>query len=179
MTEGGGPGTDRTKEILEPSFVEGLEDLPLDEVRRRRDRALAEREFHSYLRRLVQVREDILRAERARRSAGGQPEPLVERLTQVMSGGPRGSSRGEALRLSLSEDDLAEAQGRADALFGEAATKPPEELADEELDHVLATIDAEEHQVSAERTAIIRVLDRLQEELRRRYREDPSEILRR
>src|SRR5438093_1270733 len=81
--------------FLHPSFVEHLDGSSLAEVRRRRDEALAEREFQSYLRRLVQVRQDILRSERERRAAGGVSAPLVERLTSVLSTGPTGTGRGE------------------------------------------------------------------------------------
>src|SRR5204863_3814746 len=48
-------GSPRTTRVLDPSFVEHLDESSLAEVRRRRDEALAEREFQSYLRRLVQV----------------------------------------------------------------------------------------------------------------------------
>src|SRR5438477_616936 len=79
------------------------------EVRRRRDEAFAEREFHSYLRRLIQVRQDIVRAERERRSEGRAPDPLIDRITSVLSEGPpRGPARGEALSLGPSPEDIAE-----------------------------------------------------------------------
>ena len=64
-------GSPRTTRVLDPSFVEHLDESSLAEVRRRRDEALAEREFQSYLRRLIQVRQDILRSERERRTTGG------------------------------------------------------------------------------------------------------------
>ena len=74
----------RTSRVLDPAFVERLEEQPLDELRRRRDEALAEREYESYLRRLVQVRHDILRVEQARRAAGEEPVPVMERLASVL-----------------------------------------------------------------------------------------------
>src|SRR3989475_6381872 len=109
-------GPSRTERVLDPDFVEGLDTLPLEEVRRRRDEALAEREFQSYLRRLVQVRQDMVRAERERRADGREPGPLVERLTSVLAEGPpRGRVRGEALSLGPSPEDMAEADRQADA----------------------------------------------------------------
>src|SRR5919198_1468465 len=104
----------RTAEVLAASFTEHLEVLSVSELRHRRDLALAEREFQSYLRRLLQVRQDILVAERDRRAAGEGPQPLVERLTSVLSLGPRSPGRGEALRETLTEEDMAEAERRAD-----------------------------------------------------------------
>src|SRR6266508_374836 len=101
----------RTAAVLDPGFLGGLEGLSTEEVRRRRDQAFAEREFQSYLRRLVQVRQDILTAERGRRLSGGQSQTAVERVTEALSGGPRPKqSRGEALRTGLTAEDIEEAE---------------------------------------------------------------------
>jgi hypothetical protein len=171
-------GDSRTERVLHPEFVRDLEALPLEEVRRRRDEAFAEREFQSYLRRLVQVRLDILSAEAERRRTGTPPQPLVDRLTAVMGEGPLGGrpSRGEALRDALSEDDLAEAERQADQWAGGAALARPETLEDRELEEALKRLRKGERAVSARRAAVLRVHDRLQEEVKRRYREDPSGI---
>ncbi len=163
--------------VVDPSFLEGLEDLTIGELRRRRNEALAEREFQSYLRRLVQVRQDILMAERERRHTGGGPQTLVERLTAVLSEGPQARGRGEALRVELPDDDIAEAERRADEILGGAALANPERLADDHLDEVLGALAAHENVVSMQRAAVIRVHDRFQEELKRRYRDDPSQAL--
>ncbi len=165
----------RSAEVLDPAFVEGIPELPLDELRRRRDEALAEREFVSYLRRLLQVREDVLKTERARREQGGVQESLMDRLTRVLAAGPRARGRGEALRIVLSPEDLAEAERRADEVVGGWSPRP-ESLDDEQLEHALAGLEREERAVSEVRTAIFRVHDQLQEELKRRYQENPSQI---
>jgi hypothetical protein len=178
-TEASLPGEEsRTAGVLHPSFVEGIEKLSIEEVRKRRDRALAEREFQSYLRRLIQVRHDILAAERTRRSEGGEPKPLVERLAGVLSEGPQGRGRGEALRVALPEADLAEAERQAEEILGSGTHEIPETLTDEELEELLRRLEEHERSVSANRLAVLRVHDRLQEELKRRYREDPSRALR-
>ena len=65
--------SERTIAVLDPAFVQGIKEMATDEVRRRRDESFAEREFQSYLRRQVQVRQDILVAERSRREAGREP----------------------------------------------------------------------------------------------------------
>jgi hypothetical protein len=167
----------RTARVLEPDFVLGIEELTLEELRRRRDEAGAERDFLSYLRRLVQVRQDLLAAERTRRSTGGEPAPLVDRLTAVLSEGSRAAHpRGEALRMTLSQDDLAEAQQRADELLGATSFERPEDLTDQVLERALQTLDRQERAISADRSAVFRVHDLLQDEVKRRYREDPSII---
>lgn len=167
----------RGERVLEPSFVERLEDLPLDEVRRRRDDALAEREYLSYLRRLIQVRQDIAQAERERRTAGGGPQPLMDRLKSVLSeGSSRGPTRGEALPLGPTPEDMEEAQRRADSASGGAFLADPQSLDDAALDRALQSLSDLEREVSASRLQILKVHDRLQDELKRRYREDPSQI---
>src|SRR5438046_4869607 len=120
----------RTERVLAPEFVQDLGSLSVDEVRRRRDEALAEREFQSYLRRLVQVRQDILRSERERRAAGGVSAPLVERLTSVLSTGPTGTGRGEALRVTLTDQDIVEAERRVDGFLEDVDLFHPEGLDD-------------------------------------------------
>jgi hypothetical protein len=167
----------RTAAVLDPTFVDGLERLSTDEVRGRRDQAFAEREFQSYLRRLVQVRQDILTAERERRRAGQGSQSAVERVTAALSGGPKPTqSRGEALRTGLTPEDMEEAERQADAVLDQDAANSPEELGEEDLERSLAVLSEGERSVSADRLAVMRVHDRLQEELKRRYREDPSQI---
>jgi hypothetical protein len=46
----------------------------------------------------------------------------------------------------------------------------------DELDQVVQALDHEERTVSASRQAVFRVHDRLQEELKRRFREEPSTV---
>lgn len=167
----------RTAAVLDPAFLDGLDDLPTEEVRRRRDQAFAEREYQSYLRRLVQVRQDILRAEGERRLAGGSSQSAVERVTAALSGGPKPKhSRGEALRTGLTPEDMEDAERQADAVLGQASSNSPEDLSQEELERSLAALTEGELTISADRLAVMRVHDRLQEELKRRYREDPSQI---
>jgi len=167
----------RTAEVLDRSFLEGLEGLPTEEVRRRRDESLAEREFQSYLRRQVQARQDILASERARREAGRESPPLVERLTSALSTGPRSErARGEALRTTLTDSDIEEAEQQLSGLLPGGPQDDPSALDDEELEQSLEELTGAERAVSARRAEVIRVHDRLQEELKRRYREDPSEI---
>lgn len=178
MSEQGTEAKARREQVLDPGFMEGLEALSLEELRGRRDQALAEREFQSYLRRLVQVRFDVLSAERERRRSGAESAPLVDRLKEALSEGPHGVGRGEVPRLGLPQEDIDEAERTAEGLFGASSGGDPALLGDEELERALELLDRHERAVSADRAAVLRVHDRLQEELKRRFREDPSLALR-
>jgi hypothetical protein len=167
----------RTARVLEPSFAEGLEDLSTDEVRSRRDETLAERDYQSYLRRLIQARQDFLQQEQARRLVGGEPRALVDRLIDVLALGPQGGSRGEALRLQIPPADIAAAERQMRSVLGASDLAEPEAMSDAELTKALEALRGAERDVSEVRGAVFRVHDHLQDELKRRYRLDPSEIL--
>jgi len=75
-------GNRRIDHIRRPEFLEGVQDLPLDELRRRRDDCLAEREYLSFLRRLLQGRAEILRAEVERRGGAASEGPFAQERPQ-------------------------------------------------------------------------------------------------
>lgn len=164
----------RIDRIRRPEFVSGLPELPLDELRQRRDECLAEREYLSLLRRLVQGRAEILKAEIERRGSGGDGAPLVERLSEILSGEPQGPSRGEAVRVSVPEEEMLLARRRVERLVADAGISDPGTLDDERLSGAVELLAREEREVSEARGVIMSTLDVLQDELKRRYKDDPS-----
>jgi hypothetical protein len=112
----------------------------------------------------------------AERSARGKPGNFRQPLAEVLSGQSQGASRGEAVRLQLAEDDMATAEAMVNGLLGDLAFARLKELDEDALDRGIETLDREEKWISSDRAAVIRVHDRFQEELKRRYREDPSQI---
>jgi hypothetical protein len=74
-------GQRRIDRVLDPGFTEGVDRLGLPELRARREEA--EETDVSYLRRLLQGRLDILRAELVRRSAGADQD--VAGLPAILS----------------------------------------------------------------------------------------------
>jgi hypothetical protein len=167
----------RIDRIRRPEYVQGLEDLSLDELRLRRDECLAEREYLSLLRRLVQGRAEILKAEIERRGPGGDQVPLVDRLAEILSGEPQGPSRGEAVRVGLPEEEMLLARRRVERLVADAGLSDPGSLDDERLRSAVDLLAREEREVSEARSGVHTVLDALQDELKRRYKEDPSRVL--
>lgn len=169
-------GKRRIDRITRPAFLEGLDTLPLEELRHRRDECLAEREYLSLLRRLVQGRAEILMAEIQARSAGGGTGSLadVERLAAVLSAEGHGPSRGEAVKIGIPEEEMLLARRRVERIVADAGLSDPSQLDDERLAAAVDLLEGEEREVSGARAEVISVLDRLQDELKRRYKDDPS-----
>ena len=178
MSDSGRPANRRIDRILAEGYADGLEGLDLSEVKMRRDECLGEREYLSFLRRLVQGRLDILRAERQRRATGEGDASLVDSLASVLADvGGSGPSRGEALRIHVPEEEMLLARRRVEALVADIRLSDPRSLADDELGEVISRLEGEEREVSGKRSEVLSRLDRLQDELKRRYKEDPAQAL--
>jgi hypothetical protein len=167
------PTNRRIDRIRDPSYLDGIESRSLEDVRARRDECLSEREYLSLLRRLVQGRAEILRAELASRGRDDEV-PLVERLSDILASDQPATSRGEAMRITVPEEEMLLARRRVERLVSDAGISDPTELDDGELREAVEVLVGEERVVSEERGEVLRVLDALQDELKRRYKEDPS-----
>ena len=172
------PANRRIDHIRDAAYVEGLGDLSLDDLRARRDECLAAREYLSLLRRLVQGRAEILQAELESRGSDGDRASLVERLSTILAGDePQAASRGEAVKVGLPEDELLLARRRIERLAADAGISDPTVLDEERLAAAVQLLSDEEHEVSRARLDVIGVLDTLQSELKRRYKDDPTLVL--
>jgi hypothetical protein len=164
----------RIDRVLDPAFHQGLEALTLEELRGRRDDCMAEREYLSLIRRLVQGRLEILRAEQEGRRGGGDVAPVLDRLPEILGTDEGGEARGEAVRVGLPDDELALARRRVERLVADAGVSDPSTLDDVPLAEAVERFSDEERELSASRQAVIEVLDRVLDELKRRYKDDPS-----
>jgi hypothetical protein len=179
MSEISEHGHRRIDRIREAGYAQGLSDMPLEDLRARRDECLAEREYLSLLRRLVQGRAEILRAELESRGSDVDRGPLVDRLPTVLGGDEHeGGSRGEAVHVGLPEEEMLLARRRIERLVADAGISDPESLDDEKLAQAVDTLASEELVVSGDRKSVIEVLDAFQDELKRRYKDDPTLALR-
>ena len=171
-------GNRRIDKVLDPEFVDGLGGLSLDDLRERRKEAEQEETDLSYMRRLLQGRLDILRAELARRS--GEGSDLVDALPQILADEPSGGPRGLGRHMAA-EPSRADAHRRyVEALVADVDLSNPDAHDDASLRRVLETLEAEEQKVSESRRAVQKVMDALTGEVTRRYREgdaDPSDLL--
>ncbi len=166
-TEGGRRRVDR---ILAPGFIEGLDALEMEDLRGRRNLVRAEREYLSFLRRLLQGRIDILRAERDRRTGSGERAPVLDRLTEILAEGTRGPGRGEAPIVPVPDEEISLARRRVERLASDASLSDPQELSDQQLEDVLDRLGHQEREVSEVRARVLAAHDALQGEVKRRYR---------
>jgi hypothetical protein len=167
------PGNRRIDRIREPSYLDGIDGKSLEDVRALRDECMAEREYLSLLRRLVQGRAEILKAELAARGSDDD-RPLVDRLSEILASDEPATSRGEAMHVTLPEEEMLLARRRIERLVADAGISDPTALDDARLQDAIELLGAEEQEVSTQRADVLRALDALQDELKRRYKEDPS-----
>lgn len=164
-------GRRRIDRIMTPGYGQEIGALDLDEVRSRRDECLAEREYLSYLRRLLHGRLEILAAEVKAREDGTEI-PLVDRLATILgSDTPIGPSRGEALRLGLPEEEMNTARRRVERLMASSAFSDPETMDDATLAKAIQALENEEQEVSITRRTVMDLHDLFQEEIKRRYKD--------
>jgi hypothetical protein len=165
--------------LLDPDYVEQLADLDMDEVRARRAACQHREESLSYLRRVVQVRLDLLGTELQRRQDGAAPatvDELLARLPQVLSEHSRAPGLGQApreLQLPEIDDELA---GVVDGIVGPRQLGTLHELDTAQLSGIIDRLEALEHEVSATRRQLHSQIDRLQSEITRRYRSGEASV---
>jgi hypothetical protein len=174
-------GNRRIDRVLAEDFVTDLGALPFADLRERRREAEQEETDLSYLRRVLQGRLDILRAELARRA--GDETDLIQALPRILADepgpGPRGP-RGLG-RHAASEPSRADAHRRhVEALIADVDLSNPQAHDDASLRAVLIRLEDEERRVSVQRRAVQSAMDALTAEITRRYRDgdaDPSDLL--
>lgn len=171
---------ERLDRVLADGFIQGLDDLPTDEVRARRTDAQAEEEAVSYVRRLLQGRLDILRAELIRRTDEGNEDAadLLSQLSGVLSDDATGhrdqlAARATRLRVPEGIDGYTE---RLDAVLDASALEELEGRTVETLQAFIDRLTDHEHELSELRQSLFLRIDALRAELARRYKDGRAVI---
>lgn len=163
----------RIDRVLAPRFLENLDELPVAEVRRKRDECRAEEDVLSYRRRLLQGRIDIAKAERARREGTGEGG-LIEALPSILAdqvSSRRAPTQARRSPVYVPEDPAAEAEESDGALLGRLP-----DLADAELDALVERLAADEREISNQRRQLHERIDVLERQLIAGYRSNPGGI---
>ncbi|MER5781448.1 AmfC protein [Streptomyces mobaraensis] len=159
--------------------VRQLGELRLAELRAVRKEARREEADLSYVRRLLQGRIDILRAELERRAAPGTPSSdrrlLVDRLTEILTDDPS-AHRSSARHVTLGTPHAEEYRRLAEDMLGEVALSDLAARTDAELRAGLARLAAYERHVSERRRQLQRTADDCGAEIARRYREGEAQV---
>ena len=157
---------------MAPGYLEGLESWPLGDLRARRDEATVVETGLSYLRRIVQGRLDILLAEQRRREAGEQESltELVDQLPSILSEHVHAPGLGRLPALMGPGELDSGLEGRLEEAMPENRLANVTQVGTEEVAGAVNNLVELEREISGLRRAVFDVLDRLQEEIVRRYR---------
>ena len=169
------PGNRRIDRVLAEDFLTGLSDLGMSAVRELRAEAEQEEVDLSYLRRMVQGRLDILRAELNRRDGTGSQD-LVQGLAAILADEPRAPARGLGRHTTL-EPSRADSHRRyVEALVADVDLSDVSARSTDELAHALRTLSEEEQELSGKRRQVQRVMDACGAEITRRYRDGEADV---
>ncbi|HET6636629.1 MAG TPA: ABC transporter substrate-binding protein [Streptomyces sp.] len=147
--------------------------LRLDELRALRRAAHQEEADLSYVRRLVQGRIDILRAETARRT--GPDSRLLDLLPQILADVPS-RHRSSARHVTLGTPHGEEYRLLAEEALAEVELSDLSARTDEELGAAMARLARHEERVSRRRHELQRTADDCNAEIARRYREGEAQV---
>lgn len=171
-----GEGMRRIDRVLSEDYLAGITQAPLTDVRALRAEAEQEEADLSYIRRLVQGRIDIVKAELARRS-GGEEGSLVDSLAKVLADQTRSSTpHGLGRHVTVEPTRLDAHQRYVETLVADVDLSDTTARSDEELQRALETLSAEERVVSDKRRQVQGVMDALSAEVTRRYRDGEASV---
>lgn len=159
-------GRRRIDRVLAPDFLVGIDELPMPELRERRQQAMQEEADLSYIRRMLQGRIEIL-TEELRDGGELSDEDLVARLTSAMvsHGRPESSSR----HLVAEPSRLAERRRYVERLIADVGLSDVSAMTPEQVHGAVAGLQEQEQIVSRTRSQVHGVIDQLTAELARRY----------
>ncbi|MFB7779608.1 RsiG family protein [Streptomyces bauhiniae] len=153
--------------------------LSLPELRALRRDALRDEADLSYVRRLLQGRIDILRAELARRGGERVPAPVdgsvVERLPEILADAPA-RHRTSARHLTLGTPHSEEYGRLAAEMLAEVELSDLTARTDAELADAMGRLTGYEQEISQRRQGLQRTADDCGGEIARRYRAGEAQV---
>jgi hypothetical protein len=167
-----GPGADPRLPVKPPE--PDLTVLSLPELRTLRRDAQRDEADLSYVRRLLQGRIDILRAELARRSPAGAAS-VVERLPEILTDAPA-RQRSSARHVTLGTPQSEEYRLLAAEMLAEVELSDLQARTDVELNTAMGRLVRYEQQVSGRRQRLQRTADDCGAEITRRYRDGEAQV---
>lgn len=155
--------------MLAEDFVEGLKELPIEEVRARRLEADAEENDLSFVRRVLHSRIDMLEAEIARRHSRSDSPDVVAEVVRLLSE-PPSSPRQSPRFTTTTPGRLGEHRRAVERLVNDPAVSYVAVLSDDSLQQVKGALLEHEREVSQLRRRVQTVVDLISAELTVRHR---------
>lgn len=168
-------GRRRIDRVLAEDFLSGIEERSLDELRAMRADAEQEEADLSYIRRLIQGRIDIVRAELSRRETGSTGS-IIDDLPRILAEEGRPDARGLGRHAVLEPSRVDEHRRYVEALVADVGISDVLARTDDELRAALHTLEGEEHKVSGDRRQVQHVMDSCAAEMTRRYRDGDAGV---
>jgi hypothetical protein len=172
-------GHRRIDRVLAENYLDGLGDVPIEDVRQLRNDAEQEEADLSYLRRLLQGRVDIIQAELARRrgeldgtGAGGS---LIDQLPQILSE-ERSPARGLGRHVVIEPSRVDEHRRLVERLVSDSDLSALAGRTSDQLEATLVRFGDHEKAISKQRHAVQAVMDACAAEITRRYRVGEADV---
>jgi len=166
----------RIDRVLSEDYLTGLDTAPLEDVRSLRDEAEQEEVDLSYIRRLIQGRMDIVRAELNRRDGHGSSGTLVEGLAQTLADEPRAPARGLGRHTSVEPSRVDSHRRYVEALVADVDLSDTAARTSGQLAHAMRVLAEEEQVLSGKRREVQTVMDACSAEMTRRYRDGEADV---
>ena len=168
--------------LLSADYLEGIDSLPMTELRERRQACQEVETGLSYFRRLIQGRLDIVHAEISRREVGGEASDvaeLIERLPAILAdhAGPPGATSGRGpLPEVVAPPDVDELAKQLNAIVDADRLASLPTRPDDEVEALADQLTELERTVSAQRRSLHERIDAFQDEIVRRYKSGEATV---
>lgn len=168
-------GRRRIDKVLSDDFLEGLTAMELDDLRLRRRDAEQEETDLSYIRRLLQGRMDIVRAELQRRN-GSMEGSLIDQLAGILADGQPGPAHGMGRHVTVGPSRVDDHRRAVEQLVSDAGVSDVVSRSEPELIGSLTRLEEFERAVSRNRRRVQEVMDTCTAEIARRYQSGEATV---
>ena len=165
--------------LLDPHYLDSVDDLSVDDIRRMRAECQEAEASLSYLRRLIQGRMDIVHAYIERPAGSDAPDlsSVVENLAGILAGPGRAGGPGRNPVLHTPDtDEMAGLTIELDDVLGADEIGRLAQFDDVELAELAGRLRDLENRVSAERRGLHERIDTLQAELVERHKSGRASV---
>jgi len=170
---------DNLTRLLEPTYLDGVDDLSVDDIRRMRAECQEAEAALSYLRRLIQGRLDIVHAYIERPAGTDAPDlsSVVDNLAGILAGPGRAGGPGRNPVLHTPDtEEMAGLTVGLDEILGADDIGRLGHIDDAELADLAGRLRDLENRVSAERRGLHERIDTLQAELVERHKSGRASV---